>query len=61
MKKLTYSVKDVMYATGLGKNTIYKAIKSGALQSKTYGSRRLITAAALNEWIEQLPTNNKGN
>jgi excisionase family DNA binding protein len=50
--KLAYSVPEAMAAMGLGRNTIYDLISSGRLHSIKVGSRRIIPASALHEFLE---------
>ncbi|ACK51135.1 hypothetical protein Msil_2201 [Methylocella silvestris BL2] len=46
-KKLAYSVKEAIETTGLGRNSIYKAINSGMLGSVLVGRRRIIPEAEI--------------
>lgn len=50
-----YSITDVVEITGLGRTSIYKAIKDGGLTAKKFGNRTLIPAASLDAWIDNLP------
>lgn len=49
-----YGINDVMEATGLGRTTVFALIKDGKLRSVKVGRRRLVPAAALNEFIAGL-------
>lgn len=47
----TYSVLEVMAATGLGRTTVYKLLSTGGLQSVRVGRRRLILAESVDELL----------
>ena len=49
-----YPITNVMEATGLGRTTIFGLIKDGTLRSVKVGRRRLVPAAALDEFIANL-------
>ncbi|MGO1827045.1 helix-turn-helix domain-containing protein [uncultured Corynebacterium sp.] len=49
-----YGINDVMEATGLGRTTVFALIKDGKLRSVKVGRRRLVPAAALDEFIAGL-------
>ena len=40
---------------GIGKTKLYAEINSGRLKAKRHGGQTLITKAALDEWIANLP------
>lgn len=48
---LAVSPAEAASITGLGRTTIYAAIKDGQLRSVKLGRRRLIRVAALEEWL----------
>ncbi|KRD05716.1 hypothetical protein ASE48_16205 [Mycobacterium sp. Root265] len=48
------SIKDVIARTRLSRSTIYLEIERGHLRSVKVGSRRLITEAALIDYISSL-------
>jgi excisionase family DNA binding protein len=50
-EKLAYSIRGASQACGISRSKIYEAIKLGELQSLKIGSRRLILAKDLLEWI----------
>ena len=52
--KLLLSIPEAMASTSLGRTKIYELIGNGALETVTLGRRRMIPAAALNEWVERL-------
>ncbi|ADH63469.1 DNA binding domain protein, excisionase family [Allomeiothermus silvanus DSM 9946] len=51
-KKLAYSRKEVAELLGLHVNTIDKYVRLGVLPARKLGSRWLIPASALREWLE---------
>lgn len=53
--KIAYRVSDATLATGLGRSSIYLAIKSGALRVKKCGRRTLILHDDLVEFLRHLP------
>lgn len=55
MEKLTYSVPEVVTATGIARSTIYAAMQSGQLQARKWGRRTLVTRAELDRFIAALP------
>ena len=44
---ISYRVEDALRVSGLGRTTIYAAMKDGRLKSRAIGRRRLIDAASL--------------
>ncbi|MDK8768214.1 helix-turn-helix domain-containing protein [Corynebacterium freneyi] len=53
-----YPIPAVMEETGLGRTTIFGLISSGELRSVKVGRRRLVPAAALDEYIANLTGDN---
>ncbi len=51
--RVSYTVECVAEATGLCRRTIYKEMDSGRLKSFKVGTRRLISASALREWVAE--------
>ncbi len=51
-EKLAFNIPEVCAATGVGRTTVYKAIKAGALKSIMVGGRRLVRREALEDWLE---------
>jgi excisionase family DNA binding protein len=49
--RLAVSPGEAASISGIGRTTLYEAIGSGALRSLKIGRRRLITVAALEEWL----------
>ena len=54
-KPLAHTIKAACRVSGLGRTTIYSALKSGALSARKYGRRTLILAADLEEFLQKLP------
>jgi excisionase family DNA binding protein len=44
-----------MQVAGVGKTTIFDAIKKGDLRARKLGKKTLILAGDLNAWLESLP------
>jgi len=57
---LSYGVDDVVRSTNLSRSRVYLAISSGELRSFKAGKRRMVTAAALQEWIKSLEQASQG-
>lgn len=57
---LSYKVEDAVKVTGLSRSRIYQAIGTGELRSFLAGKRRMVTAAALQEWIAKLEQASQG-
>lgn len=57
---LSYKVEDAVKVTGLSRSRIYQAIGTGELRSFLAGKRRMVTAAALQEWIGALEKAGQG-
>ena len=51
---LAVSPADAARLAGVGRTTIYAALGSGALRSSKIGTRRLITIAALDDWLNAM-------
>lgn len=49
---ITCSVKAAVAATGLGKDTVYKLMNEGLLESATVGGRRLVFVHSLKAYLE---------
>jgi excisionase family DNA binding protein len=59
-KVLAYTIKDACRASGLGRTTVYAAVKAGALSVRKCGRRSLILAADLEQFLLTLPTSSSG-
>ena len=51
-----FRIRDVCARTGLGRTTVYAAIKSGALKARKCGRRTVILMSDLDAWLGTLPT-----
>jgi excisionase family DNA binding protein len=54
LEKRLFSVENVMQMCNLGRTKVYEEMDSGRLRSVKIGRRRLVSAAALDEFIAQL-------
>jgi excisionase family DNA binding protein len=59
MAILALTINDACRAAGLGRTTLYAALKSGALPARKCGRRTLILAADLEQFLQRLPTARK--
>ena len=57
--KLAYSILEVQKLVGLGRTTIFKAIKEGRLMAVKEGNRTLVLASELSRWISRLESSRK--
>lgn len=57
---LAISVREAAHRLGLGRTKIYDLVRSGELQSRTVGRRRLISMASVAAMLE-LPSNGGGS
>ena len=51
MRKLSYSIPQAVAATGIGRSTLYKHIKSGTLRATRIGGRTVILEEHLTAWL----------
>lgn len=49
-----YSIPEVCRRTGLGRTTIYAALKSGELRGRKHRRRTLVLAEDLQTWLTNL-------
>ena len=54
--RLAYSIYEACGLLSVGRTTLYSAIKKGDLKTCKVGRRTLISAEALQLWLETLPT-----
>jgi len=54
-KKLSYTVGEMVAATGLGRSRLYEEIRAGRLRIVKAGRRTLILAIDLEKWLASLP------
>lgn len=62
--EIAVSPAEAARRCNIGRTFLYAALNSGALKSVKIGSRRLITLAAIQDWLgahEQLPSPKQGN
>jgi excisionase family DNA binding protein len=52
--KIAVSTDEAADLAGIGRTTIYEAIRSGDLKSLKIGRRRLIRVDALHDWLAEL-------
>ena len=53
--RAAYSIAEVMTQSGLGRDTIYKAIHEGRLKARKLGRRTVVLAGDLQAFLEALP------
>lgn len=54
-KRLAYSVEEVAEALGLAEDTVRKRIKHGSLPARKDGTRVMVLATDLHEYLNGLP------
>jgi excisionase family DNA binding protein len=54
-KPLAHTISAACRISGLGRTTIYGALKSGALSARKCGRRTLILADDLDDFLHKLP------
>lgn len=54
LEKRLFSVENVMQMCGIGRTKVYEEMDSGRLRSVKIGRRRMVSAAALDEFISEL-------
>ena len=54
-ERLAYTINEACTALGIGSTTLYKALAAGELVAIKLGSRTLIRAEALRQWMSSLP------
>lgn len=59
-EKLAYGIKDAASALGIGRTTIWRAIKEGKLSAVKVGNRTLIRTEALQAWLSAPVARKKG-
>lgn len=53
-KKLSLTPQEIMAATGIGKNSVYKALQSGELRGKRIGKQKwIVSVEELKRWISE--------
>jgi hypothetical protein len=51
--KLSYTVDDALAVTGLNRNAFYRAISTNQIATFKVGKRRMVSARALQDFIER--------
>lgn len=59
-EKLAYGIKEASSALGIGRTTIWRAIKEGKLPAVKVGNRTLIKTEALQAWLSVSVVRKKG-
>jgi excisionase family DNA binding protein len=54
-RHIAMSIADVSAETGIGRDSIYAAIRNGQLEARKWGRRTLITDEALQRFLNGLP------
>lgn len=55
LPRLSFGPNSAANVAGIGLTKLYEEIKAGRLKAKKFGKRTLITATALEEWLNSLP------
>ena len=50
-ERLSYNVEEALAVTGLNRNAFYRAINSDEIRTFKIGRRRMVSAAALRDFI----------
>ena len=56
--KLAYTMKEAVAVTGIGRTSLYLAIRQGELRVVKRGARTIILDRDLRRWLEGLPASN---
>ena len=59
--RISYSLGDACEAVGLSPHTLRKAINDGELVAHYVGTKPVIRAVDLDEWIASLPTQRRSS
>lgn len=54
-EKMAFSVDEAAMRAGLGRDSIYAALRNGQLKGVKAGRRTLVTADALRQFLDRLP------
>jgi excisionase family DNA binding protein len=55
-RRVAYSIAETMALSGVGRDTLYKAIHAGRLRARKLGRRTVILDNDLRAFLEALPT-----
>jgi len=61
MTKLALSIDEAIAVTGLGRTSIFKAIRTGRLRVRKHGVRTLIMPEDLEAFISMLPAKGRNS
>lgn len=53
--RLGYSIEEFAELTGVGRSSVYKALRSGCLTARKVGKRTIIAAEDAEKWFARLP------
>ena len=56
--KIGYSIRETVSVSGLGRTSIYQAIRRGELRALKKGARTIVLHNDLKRWLECLPPSN---
>ena len=56
MKTELLTIAEFCAATNMGRTNLYKLMASGKIPAKKFGKKTLIPRAAMQEWIDSLPS-----
>jgi excisionase family DNA binding protein len=54
--RVALSIHEVCAQTGIGRDTLYKAIRGGALKARKLGRRTIVSARDLDAFLQNLPS-----
>lgn len=60
IQPIAVSPNEAARIAGVGRTTLYAALKTGDLKSLKIGTRRLIKVTAIHDWLEQYEQWNGG-
>ena len=58
---LAVSIAEAVRLSGIGRSSLYRAIKSGELAIRKRGRRSIVEMTALKRWLADLPKGGTGN
>lgn len=53
--KISFSIRELQAATGIGRTKIFGALADGSLKGRRMGAKVIIPAENARTWIENLP------